>query len=177
MTKPLPLPGAYLLTPDRFKDERGCYDCTFRNLWAGSHGIDTNFVEFGVSYNAKAGTVRGLHFQRFPETQGKLIRCIHGSIMDIIVDLRPQSSTYLAHMKIQLDAWSHCGVYIPPGFAHGFQTLTDHARVEYFMTKIYSPLLSDGVRWNDPSFGIELPLPVTMVATRDMSYPDYEVQR
>jgi dTDP-4-dehydrorhamnose 3,5-epimerase len=177
MFKPLPLVGAWLISPDRYKDNRGYFECTVRKRWFLGHGLQTEFIESGMSYNAKAGTVRGLHYRSFPESQTKMVRCIHGVIDDILLDLRPRSSTYMQHVRVRLDAWSNCAVYIPDGIAHGFQTLEDHCRVQYHMTKEHNPLLATGVRWDDPAFGITLTRPVTAIAERDRTYLNYKVLR
>lgn len=166
--------GVWMIIPDRTKDHRGFFERTYCKREFVEHNLNANFIESGVSYNNLKGTVRGLHFQWLPAAQAKMVRCIHGAIQDILLDLRPSSSTFMDHIQVTLDAWSNTAVYIPEGFAHGFQTLTDEARVEYHMTHEHSHELSGGCRWDDPAFGIKLPLAVTNIAERDKSYPNFQ---
>jgi dTDP-4-dehydrorhamnose 3,5-epimerase len=115
-----------------------------------------------------------MHFQWPPSTEAKLVRCLRGCVADILLDLRPGSRSYLRHVTARLDDASRVAVYIPAGFAHGFQTLTDDAEVQYHMTDDFQPALGDGFRWNDRAFGISLPLPVSVISARDAEYPDFD---
>lgn len=170
---PLTIPGAFAIEVERRDDARGY----FARLWCReefrAHGIDVEIVQASVSHNRVAGTLRGLHFSRPPSAEGKLVRCSRGRIHDVILDLRRDSPAYLRHVAVDLDDRSHTALFVPPGVAHGFQTLTDDTEVVYMMTDFYRPELADGVRYDDPAFGIRWPLAVTCIAERDRAYPDY----
>ncbi|MBS0375253.1 MAG: dTDP-4-dehydrorhamnose 3,5-epimerase family protein [Proteobacteria bacterium] len=167
--------GAWVVELDRKVDERGY----FARVWCAeefqAHGLPPVLRQGSVSQNARAGTLRGMHFQWPPSAEGKLVRCEAGSVHDVIVDLRPESATFQQHLAFDLEAAAGKALYIPPGCAHGFQTLQDDSRVLYLMTDVYAPELADGVRYDDPAFGIRWPLPVSMIAARDASYPDFDV--
>lgn len=171
----LPVLGAYLITPEKHIDKRGY----FARLWCreefAAHGIAMDMVQASVSHNDAAGTVRGLHFAWPPSCEGKLVRCGRGRMLDVLLDLRPDSPTFLCHVAVELDAGQYNAIYIPPGVAHGYQTLVDETAVVYMMTEIYRPELADGVRYNDAAFGIRWPLPVTRIAERDAAYPDFDL--
>ncbi len=170
----LPIAGAYAIGVERRVDERGY----FGRLWCreefAAHGIQVEIVQTSVSHNDVAGTLRGMHFAWPPSLEAKLVRCGSGRILDVILDLRPDSPTFLRHVAVELDARQYNAVYIPPGVAHGFQTLVDDADVVYMMTEIYRPELADGVRYDDRAFGIRWPLPVARIAARDAAYPDFD---
>lgn len=169
--RPLSLAGAYLVEVERREDPRGFFARTFCQDEFAAHGLPTSFVQCNVSWNASRGTLRGLHFQKAPSREGKLVRCTAGAIWDVLVDLRPDSATRFRWEGVELSARNHSSLYIPPGFAHGFQTLTDGAEVFYQMTDMYAPGLADGVRWNDPAFAIAWPIPEPILSERDASYP------
>lgn len=174
--EPLAVEGAYLVRPDRHEDERGF----FARLWCrdefAARGIPLAMVQENVSHNRRAGTVRGMHFAAAPALEGKLVRCERGRILDVIVDLRPDSASFLRHAAIELDDRDRAALYVPPQVAHGFQTLVDDADVHYLMTEAYRPELARGVRHDDPAFGIRWPLPVSVIAARDRGYPDFDVE-
>jgi len=174
--EPLPLDGAWLLRPERMVDARGYFARTICTREFAAHGINGGFVQASVSYNARRGTVRGMHFQWPPGEEDKLVQCIQGAIHDVLVDLRPGSRTFLRSTSVRLDAAGVDAVYIPAGLAHGFQTLADESLVQYHMTQEFRPGLAHGYRWDDPAFGIELPLPVEVIAERDATYPAFDVQ-
>ena len=167
------LSGAYIIEPERHEDERGF----FARVWCArefaQHGLTAPPVQASVSFNRKKGTLRGLHYQVPPSRETKLVRCTAGAICDVIVDLRPKSQTRLQHIDVTLSAENHSSLYIPPGFAHGFQTLTDDTEVVYMMTDFYAPELARGVRWDDPAFGIVWPPDERTIAQRDRDYPDF----
>jgi dTDP-4-dehydrorhamnose 3,5-epimerase len=174
---PASLAGVFLVEIDRKEDARGF----FARLWCreefAAHGIAIDMVQASVSHNAEAGTVRGMHFQWPPSCEAKLVRCERGRIYDVIVDLRPDSRTFTHHYAVTLDAGERNALYVPPGFAHGFQTLEADTDVVYMMSDFYRPDISDGVRFDDPAFGIRWPSPVTRIAERDRNYPDFERAR
>jgi dTDP-4-dehydrorhamnose 3,5-epimerase len=131
-------------------------------------------VQASVSYNRTAGTLRGMHYSLPPSKEGKLVRCQRGAVHDVVIDLRPDSVTFKQHFALQLDAHSHLALYIPPGLAHGFQTLVDDTEVIYMMTDYYRPELAAGVHHADPAFGIRWPRPVACIAERDRTYAPFD---
>jgi dTDP-4-dehydrorhamnose 3,5-epimerase len=170
----MPLPGAFEVLLESYKDERGF----FARLWCvqefAAAGLPTRFVQASVSHNEQAGTLRGMHFQCPPSQEGKLVRCESGSVHDVLLDLRPDSPAFLSHVAVVLSATRGNAVYIPPGIAHGFQTLEDHSRVGYVMTDFYAPSLADGVRHDDPAFGIAWPRPVSVISQKDCEWPPFD---
>jgi dTDP-4-dehydrorhamnose 3,5-epimerase len=172
--KPLAIDGAALVTIEAHPDSRGFFARTFCVDEFAAAGLPTQAVQASVSYNEHAGTVRGMHFQWPPSREGKLVRCIRGRLQDVLLDLRPVSSSYLQHVAVTLDEDNRDAVYIPPGIAHGFQTLLPDTEVLYQMTDRFVPDLASGVRWNDPSFSIPwVPMPQLTISERDATYPDF----
>lgn len=169
----LDLAGAYLITPERRGDDRGYFVRTFCEAEFAAHGLQTRFVQHSASVSARKGTLRGLHFQSDPHGEIKIVRCLRGAIADVIVDLRPQSATFCGWRSFELTAENGRQLYIPKGFAHGFQTLTSDAEVGYLISEPYTPAAASGVRYNDPAFGIEWPLPVAAISARDLDWPDF----
>ena len=167
------LPGAYIIDIDRLVDERGFFARTFCRDEFAACGLRTQFFQCNTSFNTLRGTLRGMHFQREPHAEAKLIRCTRGAIHDVIVDLRPDSSSYCRWVAVELTDDNERMLYIPEGVAHGFQTLVDGSEVFYQMAAMYRPEASDGVRWNDPAFGIDWPLPDPIVSARDAGYGDF----
>jgi dTDP-4-dehydrorhamnose 3,5-epimerase len=172
--EPTPIFGAFVLRPEPQADERGF----FARLWCrdefARHGIAVGIAQASVSFTSRAGTLRGMHFSWAPATEGKLVRCSRGRVFDAIVDLRPESQSFLTHYERELDAPSYTALYVPPGVAHGFQTLAEDCEVVYMMTDVYRPELAAGVRYDDPIFGLRWPLPVTVIADRDRGFPDFD---
>ena len=167
--------GAFLVRMDRNYDERGFFARTFCAREFRDAGLPAESVQASISFNSKRGTVRGMHFQWPPSREGKLVRCIRGGVHDVLLDLRPTSSTYLRHVAVKLDDENRDSVFIPHGVAHGFQTLGDVTEVLYQMTDEYAPALAVGVRWNDPAFGIEWPIhDAIVISGRDASYPGFD---
>ena len=172
--EPLSLDGAQRVIPVPAPDERGFFARTMCAREFADAGIQGQFVQSSISYNRWQGTFRGMHFQWPPSREGKLVRCLRGSVADVLLDLRPGSPSYLQHVTITLDDTARVAVYIPAGLAHGFQTLTDDAEVQYHMTDYFQPGLGDGFRWDDRAFGLSLPLPVSVISARDAGYPDFD---
>ncbi|WP_310422409.1 dTDP-4-dehydrorhamnose 3,5-epimerase [Chamaesiphon sp. VAR_48_metabat_135_sub] len=170
---PTKIPGAYLIEIQPIADERGFFSRTFCTKEFSQHGLETNFHQCNVSFTSQRGTIRGMHYQVAPETETKLVRCTRGAIYDVILDLRPESSTFKQWVAAELTADNHQMFYIPPGCAHGLQTLVDDTEVFYQMSGVYNADSARGVRWNDPAFGIEMPLAVTIINQRDRDYPDF----
>jgi len=169
-----PLPGAFELELERHDDDRGYFARSWCAEEFAAHGLPTIMVQGSVSWNARRGTLRGLHFQWPPSQEGKLVRCEQGAVHDVVLDLRPRSPTFLRHHAVTLDAACGNALYIPPGLAHGFQTLVNDTRVGYLMTDFHASGLAAGVRYNDRSFGINWPLPVAMLSDRDRDCPDFD---
>lgn len=157
------------------EDERGFFARTWCRRELAARGLDTEIAQESISYNRFRGTVRGLHFQRPPHEETKIVRCTRGAIFDVIVDLRPHSSSYLGWQGFELTAENRRAVYIPKGFAHGFQTLAEHCEVAYQISGFYAPESADGYCYDDATFGITWPLPVTMISERDLGWSKFKV--
>jgi dTDP-4-dehydrorhamnose 3,5-epimerase len=166
------LSGAFIIEPERFHDERGF----FADVWSeedfAKHGLSSRPVECSISFNYKRGTLRGMHYQAAPFGQAKLVRCTMGAVYDVIIDLRPGSSTFAKWTGVELTAENRRMLFIPKDFAHGFLTREDKSEVLYQMSDIYKPESSKGVRWDDPAFGIRWPEAVRIINDRDRNYPD-----
>lgn len=170
--EPLPLPGVFLLIPEPIADERGFFARSFSRDALREIGLDTDFPEWSTSFNRRRGTLRGLHLQAAPKAETKLVRCVQGAIFDVAVDLRPESSTLGQNVSVELSAENRRILYIPKGFAHGFQTLTDNTELHYHISESYSPAHACGVRWNDPDIGIAWPKAAERIMSdRDANLP------
>ena len=169
------LKGAFVIGLDRKADLRGFFARTFCVQEFEAHGLSPRVVQCNMSYNRHRGTLRGMHWQAPPSAEAKLIRAVRGSVLDVIVDLRPGSPTYLQHVAVELTASNGQMLYIPEGFAHGFQTLEDETEMFYQMSESHAPEQARGARWNDPAFGISWPLPDPIMSDRDRTWPDYPV--
>ena len=167
------LQGAYLIELEKLEDERGFFARSFCQKEFESYGLIINVVQSNVSFNKKKGTLRGMHFQVQPKAEAKLIRCTRGLIYDVILDLRPDSKTYSKWMAVELTADNRKMLYIPEGFAHGFQTLVDDTEVFYQMMEFYHPECARGIRWDDPVFGIKWPIERPILSSKDLSYPAF----
>lgn len=154
----LSIPDVILVTPNRFGDERGFFTETFRENAFSAEGITGPFVQDNHAYSADAGVLRGLHFQKPPHAQAKLVRCIRGAILDVAVDIRERSPTYGQHVSATLTAENGSQLFVPVGFAHGYLTLSPNSEVEYKVSAYYAPESEGGLAWNDPEIGIEWPL-------------------
>ncbi len=167
------LKGAYIIEPEKLTDDRGFFARTWCQQEFSNRGLDPNLVQSSMSFNHKQGTLRGMHLQLPPSAEVKLVRCTQGAIYDVIVDLRLNSATYLQWIGIKLTADNRTGLYIPKGFAHGFQTLADNTEVFYQISEFYNPNLARGFRWNDPIIKINWPTMVSTISDRDRTYSDY----
>jgi dTDP-4-dehydrorhamnose 3,5-epimerase len=170
----LAIPGAWIIDPIRHHDERGFFARIFDYETFDRHGLATQWRQSSLSFNARSGTVRGLHFQRSPHEEIKLVRCPRGSVHDVIVDLRPASSAFGRHVAVTLSAGNGLALYIPAGVAHGFQTLQDDTEVAYQITADYAAAAAAGVRFDDPALGILWPLPVSVISERDRGLPPFD---
>jgi dTDP-4-dehydrorhamnose 3,5-epimerase len=171
--EPTPLPGAFVIAPERLRDERGYFSRTFCRRDFEERGLNPVVAQCNVSFSAKRGTLRGMHFQRPPHAEAKLVRCTAGAIYDVAIDLRPDSPTFRRHFGVRLDPSEDRMLYIPEGFAHGFLALEDETSIFYQMSESYAPSHAAGVRWDDPAFGIAWPFAPTVMTERDRTYPDF----
>jgi dTDP-4-dehydrorhamnose 3,5-epimerase len=168
------LRGAYVVEPELIEDDRGFFGRTWSAEEFSEHGLNPNIAQCNTSLNRRKGTLRGMHYQIPPHEEAKLVRCTAGAIYDVIVDLRPGSPTWAQWIAVELTSQNRLMVYVPEGFAHGFQTLADNSEVCYQMSATYSPESARGVRWDDPAFGIEWPLSVSVISERDRTHPFLE---
>ena len=167
------LPGVWLVSPEPREDFRGLFARTWCEREAAAVGLADRWVQSSLSYTKARGTLRGLHFQRSPHEEVKLVRCTAGAIFDVVVDLRRDSPTFRRHMAAELSAQNRVALYIPRGCAHGYLTLADDVEVLYQMSEFYSPEHAAGVRWNDPAFGVAWPEQNPIMSERDRDYPDF----
>jgi dTDP-4-dehydrorhamnose 3,5-epimerase len=165
------LQGAFVIDLEPLEDERGHFARSFCREEFARRGLKTDVAQCNVSFNRRKGTLRGMHFQSPPKAEAKLVRCTRGSVHDVIIDLRPGSPTYCKWMSVELTEGNLKMLYVPEGFAHGFQTLVDDTEVFYQMFESYSPAHATGVRWDDPAFGIRWPLDNPILSPKDRSYP------
>ncbi|MEA2076403.1 MAG: dTDP-4-dehydrorhamnose 3,5-epimerase [Candidatus Marinimicrobia bacterium] len=165
------LKGACIIEPERLEDERGFFARSFCQNEFEAHGMNPRIVQCNVSHNKYKGTLRGMHYQIVPMAEAKLVRCTRGAIYDVIIDLRPESPTYCQWLAEELNAENTKMIYIPEGFAHGFQTLEDATEVFYQISEFYSLEHARGVRWDDPAFGIEWHLDTKIISDKDKNYP------
>lgn len=167
------IPGVWLIEIDRLADPRGFFGRAYCEAEFEQHGLHTCYPQCNISYNASRGTLRGMHYQKQPAAEVKVVRCTAGAVFDVVIDLRPESPAYCRWQGFGLSAQNRTAVYIPEGCAHGFQTLTDDAELFYMMGAPYSAAHASGVRWNDPVFNIEWPVSDPLLSDKDRLYPDY----
>lgn len=171
--RPLELDGAFIVEIEPREDHRGYYAQTFSAREFEARGLAGSFVEGGISHNARRGTIRGMHMQLGPYAQAKLIRCTRGAIYDVIIDLRDGSPTLGQWVAVDLSPSEMKLLYVPEGFAHGFQTVEDDAEVTYQLSDYHNPEAEFGVRWNDPAFNISWPIADVVISARDQSFDDF----
>lgn len=169
-----PLRGARVVELEPHADERGFFARVFCQNEFRSHDLAADFVQVNNSLATTKGTLRGLHYQLAPKAEVKLVRCIRGSLYDVILDLRPDSPTFGRHFGIELSGENRRMIYVPKGCAHGFVTLEDDTECFYFSDEFYAPDFERGVRWNDPEFGIEWPLEPAVISEKDCDLPDFD---
>jgi dTDP-4-dehydrorhamnose 3,5-epimerase len=171
------LKGAYVVEPERLSDDRGFFAYAFQRDEFAARGLTEEFVECYISFNRRAGTLRGMHYQKEPHGQAKLVRCTRGAIFDVGIDLRPDSSTFGRWIGLELSAENRRQLYLPVGFAHGYLTLEDSTEIFYQSSSRYAPQASAGVRWDDPAFGVKWPRTDGLVMNeRDRTYPDFNLR-
>ena len=164
------LKGAYIIDLERREDSREFFARAFCQKEFEAHGLKPVIAQANLAYNLKKGTLRGMHFQYPPAAETKLVRCTRGAILDIIVDLRPESPTYLQHITVELNEENHRGLYVPERFAHGYQALRDHTETSYQVGEFYTPAAEGGLLCQDPRLGLKWPLPVTVISDKDQKF-------
>jgi dTDP-4-dehydrorhamnose 3,5-epimerase len=167
------LSGLYLIDLERIEDARGLFARSFCLAELGEAGIDFPVVQANISFNNFSGTVRGMHYQLEPYAEGKIVRCTRGALFDVAIDLRPDSNTFCQWYGTELNDDNRTALLIPPGFAHGFQTLSDDTEVHYLMSAAYAPESAVGVRHDDPAFGVTWPIAVSSISDKDRQWPDF----
>jgi dTDP-4-dehydrorhamnose 3,5-epimerase len=165
------LSGAYIIAPEPHEDSRGFFARTFCQREFEAHGLCPTIAPVSIASYLRKGTVRGMHFQYPPAGEAKVARCSRGAMLDIIVDLRPESPTFLRHAAVELNDRNRLSLYVPERFAQGYQTLSDDTEVIYQISEFYTPGLGNGLRYDDPALGLVWPLPVTLVSERDDRWP------
>ena len=172
--EPTPIAGAYTIGIEPIADARGFFARTWCRREIEQLGLCADIAQCSISVNLRKGTLRGMHLQGPPHEETKIVRCVKGAIFDVVLDLRRDSPTFLRWHGVELSSANRLALYIPAGCAHGFQTLEDDCEVAYQISEFYHPECSRPVRWNDRAFGIEWPLPVTVMSAADQTYPDFK---
>lgn len=167
------LKGVFIIEPERLEDERGFFARTWCQREFEAHGLNSRLAQCSISFNRKRGTLRGMHYQVPPYEEARLVRCTMGAIYDVALDLHPASPAFKQWTAVELTADNRHMLYIPEGFAHGFQTLKDNTEVLYQMSEFYHPECARGVRWNDPAFGIVWPNDIIVISDKDREYQDF----
>lgn len=167
------LKGAFVLEIEKLEDSRGFFSRAFCQKEFEKHGLNPGVVQTNVSYNRKKGTLRGMHYQASPYGEAKLVRCTKGLIYDVVIDLRADSVTYRQWIGVELSGDNHRILYVPENFAHGFQTLADETEVTYQVSQFYTPGYERGVRYDDPVFGINWPLTVSIISEKDKNWQNF----
>ena len=165
------LSGAFIIELERREDDRGFFARAFCQNEFSDHGLKPVIAQANIGFNRRRGCLRGMHFQYPPAAETKVVRCTRGAVFDIIVDLRPESSTYLQHVSVELTADNHRAIYIPERFAHGYQTLADETETSYQVGEFYTPGAEGGLRYDDPALGLTWPLAVSEISEKDAAWP------
>lgn len=171
----LELKGAFLIDIERLEDERGFFGRIWCKEEFREHGLNTSLVQANVSYNKFKATLRGMHFQKKPFQESKLVRCTKGSIYDVIIDIRPESNTFKQWIGVELNDVNRRMLYVPEGFAHGFMTLQDETEIYYMITEYYTKKAESGIKWDDPEINIEWPLDPLIVSDKDSNHPKFDL--
>lgn len=167
------LKGAFEIEIKKLEDERGFFGRSWCANEMAEHGLNSAIKQANTSFSKTKGTIRGMHFQKAPYQESKLIRCTKGAILDVIIDLRPDSPTYKQWIGVELTESNYKMLYVPEDFAHGFMTLEDNSEVTYLVSQFYTPGAEAGIRWNDPAFGIDWPMKPTVISEKDQNHPNY----
>lgn len=171
-----PIAGAFLVDLEPVEDQRGFFARTYCEEKFRDRGLAFHFAQSSIAFSKRKGTLRGMHYQRDPHAEAKLIRCTRGAVYDVVIDLRPHSPTFRHWFAAELSAANRRMLYIPTGLAHGYQTLEDETEISYQMSAPYHPQSADGIRWDDPAFAVRWPLDVTVLSERDRSWPDFPLR-
>ncbi|MBN4066866.1 dTDP-4-dehydrorhamnose 3,5-epimerase [Simkania negevensis] len=171
-----PLNGAYVIELEKMGDERGFFSRLFCHNEFKNNGLDPKVVQANDSYSQEKGSIRGMHYQLSPKAETKLVRCIRGSLYDVIIDLRSESPTFKQWFGVELNAENRKMLFVPRGFAHGFQTLENDTEAFYLVSEFYAPKFERGIRWNDPEFGIKWPTAPTTISDKDSSHPNFNAK-
>lgn len=171
-----PLRGAYIIELEKRGDERGFFARYFCEKEYRDQGLNPRIAQINNSLSAEAGTLRGMHYQVAPKQEVKVVRCLRGCLLDVIIDLRPESETFCKYFAVELSAENRKMLYVPEGFAHGFLTMRDDTEALYLVSEFYSPEHERGVRWNDPAFGIDWPREPSTISEKDRGWADFQVQ-
>lgn len=171
--KETPLKDACIIEIEKREDQRGFFARGWCQKEFEEHGLNSRLVQANISFNHKKGTLRGMHYQLAPFAETKLVRCTRGALYDVIIDVRPDSPTYKQWFGVELTGDNYRMLYVPEGFAHGFQTLEDNTEATYQVSEFYAPGHEQGVRYNDPAFAIQWPLEVQVISDKDRSWPEY----
>lgn len=167
------LQGAYIVELEKREDQRGFFARGWDGALLEQQGLNSNIRQQNIAFSRSKGTIRGLHYQRAPHQETKLVRCTRGAVFDVIVDLRPESATFRQWLGVELSMDEYKLLYVPEDFAHGFQALEDDSEIMYLVTEPYTPAAEAGIRYDDPAIGIEWPLPISMISEKDLSWPDF----
>jgi dTDP-4-dehydrorhamnose 3,5-epimerase len=170
---PTRLSGAFILDPERREDARGHFARTFCRREFEAHGLKPDIAQANIAWNARKGTLRGMHYQVAPAAETKLVRCTRGALWDVIVDLRPDSPTFLEHVGVELSAENGRQLFVPELFAHGYITLADDTEAAYQVGEFYAPDAERGIRYDDPALGIAWPVPVEVISDKDAAWPAF----
>lgn len=171
--QPTSLDGAFTIDVYKHEDNRGFFARTFCVETFKNHHLETVFMQQNMSVSNKKHTLRGMHYQHQPHREVKLIRCLRGAILDVIIDLNPNSCSFLNHYSVELSESNNRQLYVPTGFAHGFISLTDNVEVSYLVSANYTPASEGGIRWNDPKFKIDWPTEAPIISEKDRNWPDF----
>ncbi len=167
------LSGAFVIELEQHQDDRGFFARTFCKNELEAHGMISDVAQANMSLSKKKGTLRGMHYQKAPHQESKLVRCTRGALFDVIIDLRPESPTFKEWFGVELSADNYKMLYVPRDFAHGFLTLTDNTEVTYMVSQFYAPGSELGIRWNDPQFGIKWPIDIEVISEKYMQWTDF----
>jgi dTDP-4-dehydrorhamnose 3,5-epimerase len=167
--------GAHLVDLRRMEDPRGFFARAWSSREFAEKGLETDYPDVNFSHSTRKGTIRGMHYQKAPHEEAKFVRCVRGALFDVIIDLRPASPTYLKWAGFEISASSYQAIYVPPGCAHGVQTLEDNSEMLYMVSACYQPGAEGGIRWDDPFFGIEWPdVGQRIISDKDLAWPDFQ---
>jgi len=172
-----PIAGAYFTELEKHADERGFFARGWCSREFSDHGLNNRLVQMNISFNRYKHTLRGFHYQVAPYQEDKLLRCIRGAVHDVLLDLRPDSPTYMHHLTVELSAANYRTLLVPKGCANAFLTLQDDTEVTYLVSEFYTPTAERGIRWNDPAFGIRWPAEPAVISAKDRNWPDFVDQR